>query len=42
MRLAKIQLELFPEEEEDLEELPVSSGDEATISFVRNIWGHWT
>ena len=47
--MAKIQLELCPEEEEmearakDRErELSVSSGDEATVTFIKNIWGHWT
>ena len=48
LRMAKIQLELCPEEDmearaKDRErELSVSSGDEPTVTFIKNIWGHWT
>ena len=44
--MATIQLELCPEEELEARarerELSLSSGDEATVTFIHNLWGHWT
>ena len=49
LRMATIQLELDPEEDYEARkrelkerELSVSSGDEATVTFIKNLWGHWT
>ena len=49
LRMATIQLELDPEEDYETRkrelkerELSVSSGDEATVTFIKNLWGHWT
>ena len=49
LRIATIQLELDPEEDYEARkrelkerELSVSSGDEATVTFIKNLWGHWT
>ena len=49
LRMATIQLELDPEEDYEARkrelkerELSVSSGDEATVNFIKNLWGHWT
>ena len=46
--MATVKLELCPEEEfeartkERGRELSVSSGDEATVTFIHNLWGHWS